>query len=91
MGPVLNCAVIAKNTPLRLSSDQMSNPREVLRRIYEDFSLNEMREILWETFSQSFTADEDGPHYSRRDMLYYYEMFVQFLEAGSLVFGKSQN
>ncbi len=86
MGPLLNCAVIAKDIPLRLTMGQMSNPKEALRKIYEDFSLHEMREVLWESFSQSFTNEEEHPYYSRRDLLYYYELIVQVLEAGSLLF-----
>jgi hypothetical protein len=91
MAPVLNSAVIAKNIPLRLSVGQMNDPRETLRRLYEEFSLNEMREVLWDVFGRTLIADDEALRdFSRADLLYYYERFVQILEAGSLVFGERQ-
>jgi hypothetical protein len=56
---VLNSAVIAENTPLRLSTEQMANPEGTLRSLYKDFTLHDMREILWDVFSRSLAADDD--------------------------------
>ncbi|HEV2482984.1 MAG TPA: hypothetical protein VGS79_25140 [Puia sp.] len=89
MEQTLNCEVVAKNIPLRLTTNQMKDPKEALRNLYEESSLNEMREVLWDVFRRTFTAnDEDFFSFPRRDMLYYYEQFVQILEAGSLLFGE---
>jgi hypothetical protein len=88
MQPILNSAVVAENTPLRLKTTEMTHPEMTLRNLYLDFHLNDMREVLWDVFSRSLIAkDEDLGHFSREDMLFYYEEMVKVLEAGSLLFG----
>jgi len=88
---VLNSAVIAENTPLRLSTEQIANPEGTLRSLYKDFTLHDMREILWDVFSRSLAAD-DGELglYPRYEMLFCYEEIIQVLEAGSLIYGEYQ-
>ena len=85
--PVLNCEVVAENTPLRLSLEQMENPGETLRSLYSNFTLNDMREVLWDVFSERLAAkDDELGFYTRSDLLYYYEQMVHVLEAASMIY-----
>ncbi len=47
MQPVLNSAVVAENTPLRLNTTEMAHPEMTLRNLYFGFSSERyVREVL---------------------------------------------
>ena len=81
-----NSSVVAEYIPLNLSPEQMEDPKEALRSFFTTWSLDEMRNVLWDVFSRSLTVDDDemGP-FSRKALLFYYEEIVQVLEAACLL------
>jgi hypothetical protein len=84
---VLNSSVIAENLPLRLSLEQMADPGETLRSLFTNWTLDEMREALWDIFSRSLAAkDEDLGPFSASEILFYYEEIIQVLEAACLIY-----
>jgi hypothetical protein len=87
--PLLNSDLIAENIPLRLTQEQMQNPGEALKSLYTNFTLNNMREVLWDAFAYRMTApDPQLGFFTRDDMLYYYENMIRVLEAASLIYRK---
>jgi hypothetical protein len=84
--PTLFSAVVAENTPLRLTTDQVTDPPQALSDLHAQFTLHNMREILWEVFSRSLlVTDNELGVFSRSDLLRYYGFLVQIVEASSLV------
>jgi hypothetical protein len=90
----LNSDIIAENIPLRLTVEQMQEPAETLRGLFINFTLNKMREVLWDVFSERVAVNDDElGSYSRYDLLHYYEQMVLVLEAASMIYripGKGQ-
>src|SRR5579862_3953738 len=79
-------AVVNENKPLRLTTDQMIAPDKALSELYPQFTLHDMREVLWEVFSRSLVVnDNELGVYSRPDLLRYHALFVQVIEAGLFV------
>jgi hypothetical protein len=80
------CAIGAEISPLRLTTDQIINPEKALTELYPQFTLHNMREMLWEVFSRSLVVnDNELGAFSRVDLLRYYTFVVQIVEAGLLV------
>jgi hypothetical protein len=70
-------AVVNENNPLRLTTDQLIGPDKALAELYPQFTLHDMREVLWEVFSRSLVVKEDElGSYSRPDLLRYHGFFV---------------
>ena len=79
-------AVVNENKPLRLTTDQMIAPDKALSELYPQFTLHDMREVLWEVFSRSLVInDNELGAYSRPDLLRYHALFVQVIETGLFV------
>ena len=79
-------AVVNENNQLRLTTDQLIGPDNALADLYPQFSLHDMREVLWEVFSRSLIVkDDDLGSYSRPDLLRYHALFVQVIELGFFV------
>ena len=83
--PLLS-AVVNENNPLKLTTDQLIGPDKALAQLYPQFTLHNMREVLWEVFSRSIVVkDEELGSYSRPDLLHYHDLFVQVIELGFFV------
>ena len=77
-----NKSVIAMNTPLRLSREEMDKPLEVLATFFRELSLDETRDILWEAFGRALCAEDCGPEdLSRTDLLYFHGEIEALIEA----------
>jgi hypothetical protein len=85
---VLNSELIAKNTPLRLTREEMEDPQELLRNFFSSFTLNDIREALWDVFSRSLATNDCELGCITHDCLvYYYEEMVRMVEAAGLIYG----
>ena len=83
--PLLS-AVVNENKPLKLTTDQLIGPDKALADLYPQFTLHDMREVLWEVFSRSLLVkDSELGNYSRSDLLRYHNLFVQVNELGYFV------
>lgn len=82
-----NKSVIAFNTPLRLSPDQIEAPMEVVSGFFSGLSLDETREILWEAFSRAMCNGlEDGEKgLTNKELLYFHGEFEALIEAAFLL------
>ncbi|TDX02180.1 hypothetical protein [Dinghuibacter silviterrae] len=79
-------AVVNENNPLRLTTDQLISRDKALADLYSQFTLHNMREVLWEVFSRSIVVkDDELGSYSRPELLRYYDLFVQVIELGFFV------
>jgi len=79
-------AVVNENKPLRLTTDQMIAPDRALSELYPQFTLHDMREVLWEVFSRSLVVkDNELGSYSRPDLLRYHSFCVQVIELSFFV------
>lgn len=78
--------VIAENRPLRINTDQVISPEQSIYKLFDKASLNGMREVLWDVFSQRIvvTDDELGA-YSRKELLRYHSVIVQMLEVSRII------
>jgi hypothetical protein len=86
-----NKSVIALNTPLRLTPEQIEKPLEVINSFFVGLSLDETREILWEAFSRALcTGEEDSGNLSNKELLYFHEEMEALLEATFLVYRASK-
>lgn len=83
---------IAKNTPLRLTPDEIGQPMEVIIPFFNALCLDEAREILWEVFSRAIAnPEEDEPDWlSRRDLLYFHGQFEALIEASFLIYRETK-
>lgn len=84
---VQNSSVIAEYAPLRLTVQQIESPVETLHSLFTNWTLDDMREALWDVFARSLTVkDDDLGYFSREELLYYYEEVVRVLEAACLLY-----
>jgi hypothetical protein len=85
-----NKSVIALNTPLRLTPDQIDAPATVVFDFFSNLSLDETREILWEAFSRAMCTGEEGNQgLSNRELLYFHQELEALIEAAFLLKGSS--
>ncbi|TDW95963.1 hypothetical protein [Dinghuibacter silviterrae] len=81
-----NKSVIALNTPLRLTPDQIEAPEAVVTDFFSNLSLDETREILWEAFSRALCTEEEGERgLSHRELLYFHQEIEALIEAAFLL------
>jgi hypothetical protein len=86
-----NKSVIAMNTPLRLSREEMEKPLEVLATFFGDLSLDETRDILWEAFARALCAQDAEPEdLSRTDLLYFHREIEALIEAAYLILNSAK-
>jgi len=83
--PLLS-AIVNENKPLRLTTDQLIGPAKALAELYPQFTLHDMREVLWEVFSRSLVVkDEELGGYSRSELLRCHALCAQIIELGFFV------
>lgn len=81
-----NKSVIALNTPLRLTPDQIETPAGVISEFFSNLSLDETREILWEAFSRALCTNEEGEQeLTNRELLYFHGEIEALIEAAFLM------
>jgi hypothetical protein len=82
-----NRALIASNTPLRLTVEEMDAPSEVVRAYFQVFDLESCREILWVVVSHTICADDEdlGIDVNRHEVLTFYEETERLIEAVHLI------
>lgn len=75
------------NQPLRLSEDELNNPKLTIENFFECYRLQEVRQILWtwmvEVVSSSRSISQDGQQ--RNDHIYFYEKMELLIEAAFLI------
>jgi hypothetical protein len=83
---VINRAVIAADSPLRLTPGQMKDPIRVLADFFGGFDLEDTRDLMWFLVSRVVClGDEDLDEVSRSDILMYYEEVERLIEAAYLI------
>jgi hypothetical protein len=82
----LNSYIVAAYTPLRLTVEEMKDPRSVIDEYFNTTDLDATRDVLWEAFSQAVARpDEELGSYARRELLFHYAQIVRLIEAICLV------
>lgn len=83
---VTNKSIIARNVPLRLNTEQMESPVDVLTTHFRSMSLDETRDVLWEAFSRALCGQQEvEDNLSARDLLYFHSQFEALIEASFLI------
>jgi hypothetical protein len=87
MNPQTNRAIIAGTTPLRLTSKEMLNPKEVVMSFYSSFDLEDIRQLLWQMTSTTICLDDEtlGLCIRRDQILAFYEETERAIEAMYLI------
>ncbi|MBN8856570.1 MAG: hypothetical protein BGO55_24030 [Sphingobacteriales bacterium 50-39] len=69
------------NKPIRLNANV--EPTKVIDRFFADFSLSELRDILWTWFEAAITSDNDvySDPEDRATLLYRYRRLEELIEA----------
>jgi hypothetical protein len=75
------------NQPLRLSAEELKNPRLAIENFFECYHLQEVRQMLWnwmvEIVSSSRSISQEGQQ--RNDHIYFYEKMESLIEAAFLI------
>jgi hypothetical protein len=75
------------NQPLRLSEEELKNPRLTIENFFECYHLQEVRQTLWnwmvEIVSSSRSISQEGQQ--RNDHIYFYEKLEALVEASFLL------
>lgn len=75
------------NQPLRLNEEQRRNPLEILEEFFQNYHLNDTREILWywltEVVSSSRLVPRDQHHHGNQ--MYFYERIEEMIEAAFII------
>ncbi|HEY8895202.1 MAG TPA: hypothetical protein VIM79_10330 [Niastella sp.] len=75
------------NKPLRLSAEELQNPRLAIENFFECYHLQEVRQMLWnwmvEIVSSSRSISQEGQQ--RNDHIYFYEKMEALVEATFLL------
>jgi hypothetical protein len=71
------------NQPLRLTEEQLQNPKLILDDFFECYHLNEVREIMWQWLTEVVSSPRDSandPH-ERNNQMFFYEKMESLVEA----------
>jgi hypothetical protein len=71
------------NQPLRLNDEQRRNPLEIFEEFFENYHLNDTREILWYWLTEVLSSSRlipKGQHHQGNQM-YFYEKMEELIEA----------
>ena len=75
------------NQPLRLSEEELKNPRLIIEYFFECYRLQEVRQMLWEwmveVVSSSRSISQEGQQ--RNEHIYFYEKMETLIEAVFLI------
>jgi hypothetical protein len=77
--------------PIRLTREQFENPTEVLSDFFDDYSLQDLRDTLWQVVKVCLTTDDHPFHepFGRDALLALYESLETALEASYVLAVKS--
>jgi hypothetical protein len=75
------------NQPLRLNAEQRRNPLDVFEEFFQNYHLNDTREILWywltEVICSSRLVPRDQHH--QGNQMYFYEKMEELIEAAFII------
>lgn len=75
------------NQPLRLNEEQRRNPLEILEEFFQNYHLNDTREILWywltEVIASSRLVSRNEHH--QGNQMYFYERIEELIEAAFII------
>lgn len=82
-----NRSIIAGKEPLRLTTKEMLNPKEVVMSFYSSFDLEDIRQLLWQMTSTTICLDDEtlGLCIRRDQVLAFYEELERAIEAMHLI------
>jgi hypothetical protein len=79
---ITNRRILANNTPLLLTTEEIENPENVLKQFCNDFHLDRMKDTFGEVVSLAMSVDyEDLNEFTPREMLTFFYKIDLFLEA----------
>lgn len=73
--------------PLLSSSEEKLQPAKVLSDFFDDYSLSEAWDILWQLVQVALTTDNDiyQEHESRADLMHQYSRLGELIEAAYII------
>ncbi|MDR3669014.1 MAG: hypothetical protein P4L35_19465 [Ignavibacteriaceae bacterium] len=81
-----NRAIIAQNIPLRLTTEQIDSPIDVVADFFGAFDMEDSRVLLGFVISKVIClGDEDIEDFNRSEILTYYEYVELLIEAAFLI------
>lgn len=77
-----NHSIIAENTPLFLTIEEMTFPLGVITTMFQGLRLDDMRGLLEEVFESAICRPDDGQGaFSREDLFFLKKEIIRFVEA----------
>lgn len=82
MENIRNSAIVAPNTPLNLTLEEIANPNEVVKDFFSCFTLDDFREIMALLLESTLSLSDDHlDGVSRADLIFSGKQFIRFTEA----------
>ena len=77
-----NHSIIAANTPLLLTIDEMVSPLEVITSMFQGLTLDDMRGLLEEVFNSAICkSDDDQGDWGWEDLFFLKKETIRLVEA----------
>lgn len=75
------------NQPLRLSKEELVDPRIIIENFFETYHLEEIREILWDWLVEVISSERSISLEAkqRNDHMYFYEKIELLVEAAFVI------
>lgn len=75
------------NKPIRLDEKKVI-PIKIIKKFFQDFTLSEIRQILWDWFEVAITSENDqyAESEERANLLYRYHRIEELVEAAFILY-----